>query len=60
MACIMVLFLFTFLEFCVSISTAAFGCKTVCRDSYSQVVTMHHHGACINGRDGGGEGGLVG
>ncbi|CAM5124537.1 unnamed protein product [Natator depressus] len=40
MACIMVLFLFTFLEFCVSISTAAFGCKTVCRDSYSQVSVV--------------------
>ncbi|XP_053866468.1 membrane-spanning 4-domains subfamily A member 4A-like isoform X3 [Malaclemys terrapin pileata] len=38
MACITVLSLFTFLEFVVSISTAAFGCKAVCRNSYSEVV----------------------
>ncbi|XP_065276643.1 membrane-spanning 4-domains subfamily A member 4A-like [Emys orbicularis] len=40
MACIMVLFLFTFLEFVVSISTAAFGCKAVCRNSYSEVSVV--------------------
>ncbi|TFJ96851.1 actin-binding Rho-activating protein [Platysternon megacephalum] len=39
-ACITVLFLFTFLEFCVSISTAAFGCKAVCRNSYSEVSVV--------------------
>ncbi|XP_065275984.1 membrane-spanning 4-domains subfamily A member 4A-like [Emys orbicularis] len=31
----MILLVFTILEFCVSISSAAFGCKTLCRDSYS-------------------------
>ncbi|XP_034612508.1 membrane-spanning 4-domains subfamily A member 4D-like isoform X1 [Trachemys scripta elegans] len=40
MACITVLSLFTFLEFVVSISTAAFGCKAVCRNSYSEVSVV--------------------
>uniref|UniRef100_A0A8C8S427 Uncharacterized protein n=1 Tax=Pelusios castaneus TaxID=367368 RepID=A0A8C8S427_9SAUR len=40
LAFIVVLFLFTFLEFCVSISTAAFGCKTICRDSYNEVSVV--------------------
>ncbi|XP_050786564.1 membrane-spanning 4-domains subfamily A member 15-like isoform X2 [Gopherus flavomarginatus] len=39
-ACITVLLLFTFLEFFVSISTAAFGCKTTCRNSYSEVSVV--------------------
>nr|XP_032652143.1 membrane-spanning 4-domains subfamily A member 12-like [Chelonoidis abingdonii] len=39
-ACIAVLLLFTFLEFFVSISTVAFGCKTICRNSYSEVSVV--------------------
>uniref|UniRef100_A0A8C8S6K6 Uncharacterized protein n=1 Tax=Pelusios castaneus TaxID=367368 RepID=A0A8C8S6K6_9SAUR len=39
----MILFAFTILEFCVSISNAAFGCKTVCRDSYSDTSVVIYH-----------------
>ncbi|XP_042296382.1 membrane-spanning 4-domains subfamily A member 4A-like [Sceloporus undulatus] len=35
-----VILVFIILEFCISISTAAFGCKTVCRDAYSETVVV--------------------
>ncbi|XP_067399059.1 membrane-spanning 4-domains subfamily A member 8-like [Emydura macquarii macquarii] len=37
---VMILLVFTLLEFCVSIASAAFGCKTVCRDSYSDMSVV--------------------
>ncbi|XP_038238999.1 membrane-spanning 4-domains subfamily A member 4A-like [Dermochelys coriacea] len=37
---IIILLVFTSLEFCVSISSAAFGCKTLCRDSYSDTSVV--------------------
>ncbi|CAM5175600.1 unnamed protein product [Eretmochelys imbricata] len=37
---VMILLVFTILEFCVSISSAAFGCKTLCRDSYSDTSVV--------------------
>ncbi|XP_075763616.1 membrane-spanning 4-domains subfamily A member 4A-like isoform X2 [Pelodiscus sinensis] len=36
----MILLIFTILEFCVSISSATFGCKTLCRDSYSDTSVV--------------------
>ncbi|XP_074837445.1 membrane-spanning 4-domains subfamily A member 4A-like [Carettochelys insculpta] len=36
----MILLVFTILEFCVSISSAAFGCRTICRDSYSDTSVV--------------------
>ncbi|XP_034612626.1 membrane-spanning 4-domains subfamily A member 8-like isoform X2 [Trachemys scripta elegans] len=39
-----ILLVFTILEFCVSISSAAFGCKTLCRDSYGDTVTASVRG----------------
>lgn len=35
-----IMLLFTILEFCISISSAAFGCKTICRDSYTETVVV--------------------
>ncbi|KAH0631339.1 hypothetical protein JD844_005628 [Phrynosoma platyrhinos] len=35
-----VILVFITLEFCIAISTAAFGCKTVCRDAYSETVVV--------------------
>ncbi|KAM9114268.1 membrane-spanning 4-domains subfamily A member 4A-like isoform 1-T1 [Pangshura tecta] len=35
-----ILFVFTILEFCVSISSVAFGCNTLCRDSYSDMSVV--------------------
>ncbi|XP_033013998.1 membrane-spanning 4-domains subfamily A member 4A-like [Lacerta agilis] len=38
---IMAVFLvFNILEFCITISTAAFGCKTVCQDNYTETVVV--------------------
>ncbi|XP_062995722.1 membrane-spanning 4-domains subfamily A member 15-like [Elgaria multicarinata webbii] len=35
-----VLFIFTIVEFCITISTAAFGCRTVCRDTYAETIVV--------------------
>nr|XP_060639787.1 membrane-spanning 4-domains subfamily A member 4A-like [Anolis sagrei ordinatus]XP_060639788.1 membrane-spanning 4-domains subfamily A member 4A-like [Anolis sagrei ordinatus] len=35
-----VLLVFAILECCIAISTAAFGCKTVCRDAYTETVVV--------------------
>ncbi|XP_062996678.1 membrane-spanning 4-domains subfamily A member 15-like [Elgaria multicarinata webbii] len=35
-----VVFIFTIVEFGISISTAAFGCKTVCRDTYAETIVV--------------------
>ncbi|XP_066494832.1 membrane-spanning 4-domains subfamily A member 4D-like isoform X2 [Tiliqua scincoides] len=40
-----ILLLFTFLELCISISNAAFGCKTVCRDTYTETVVVVYQNA---------------
>ncbi|XP_033013996.1 membrane-spanning 4-domains subfamily A member 4A-like [Lacerta agilis] len=38
---IMAVFLvFNIVEFCITISTAAFGCKTVCQDNYTETVVV--------------------
>ncbi|XP_069100374.1 membrane-spanning 4-domains subfamily A member 4D-like [Pleurodeles waltl] len=39
-ASLILLLIITILELCVSISVAAFGCKTVCRMSYSEVTVV--------------------
>uniref|UniRef100_A0A670JFY3 Membrane-spanning 4-domains subfamily A member 4A-like n=2 Tax=Podarcis muralis TaxID=64176 RepID=A0A670JFY3_PODMU len=35
-----VFLVFNILEFCITISTAAFGCKTVCQDNYTETVVV--------------------
>ncbi|XP_053122707.1 membrane-spanning 4-domains subfamily A member 4D-like [Hemicordylus capensis] len=48
MGMLAVLLVFTFLEFCISIAQAAFGCKNVCRESYTQTVVVVYQNPPLN------------
>ncbi|KAM8927147.1 membrane-spanning 4-domains subfamily A member 4D-like [Pelodytes ibericus] len=45
------LMIFTLLQFCITISISVFGCKTVCRTSYSETTVIIYQNTSINAGD---------
>ncbi|KAM4709673.1 membrane-spanning 4-domains subfamily A member 4A-like [Discoglossus pictus] len=44
----LLMFFFTILEFCISISTSVFGCKTICRTSFNEVYVVIYQTTSMN------------
>ncbi|KAM4709417.1 membrane-spanning 4-domains subfamily A member 4A-like isoform 2-T3 [Discoglossus pictus] len=44
----LLMFFFTILELCISVSTSVFGCKTVCRTSFNEVYVVIYQTTSMN------------